>query len=271
MIKDGMFFEKYQTTVEEKKSIININLDPALPSQRKNFVIPNKYLVGDDSDTLLNFSLDTIENVSDYCCSIKPNLQYFLSDTKLLRKIVARIHDEGMIAILDHKLNDISSTNDSAVYWISEMKFDAFTFSPFVGNMKAVIENAHVKDLGVIVWTLMSNAEAEKIIIETKVDGIPFYQSIANEVKERNADGCVVGLTGFIKKEYIRTIQNTIGENKVFLFQGIGPQGGNEVDLEKVKIVANPLVSLGREVIFSENVKESVKRYCDLLNKVRKT
>ena len=39
MLKDGMFLEKYKNAVKEKKSIININLDPALPRQRKNFVI----------------------------------------------------------------------------------------------------------------------------------------------------------------------------------------------------------------------------------------
>jgi orotidine-5'-phosphate decarboxylase len=270
MLRDGMFFEKYENAVEEKKSIININLDPALPHQRKNFVIPNKYLSQDDGDTLLNFSFDIIEKVGDFCCSIKPNTQYFLPDTRLLRKIVDKIHNEGMIAILDHKLSDIGSTNDSAIYWISEMKFDAFTFSPFAGNMQITVEDAHSKNLGVIVLTLMSNPEAELFMVNTKINDIPTYQFIASEVKRTNADGCVVGLTGFVQAEYIRRMQNLVGENKIFLLQGIGPQGGNEADLEKVKIVKNPLVSLGREVIFSESVIESVKKYYDLLKGVKR-
>ncbi len=270
MLKDGMFFEKYQAVVREKKSIININLDPALPRQREKFVIPNNYLAEDESDTLLDFSFDIIEKVSDYCCSVKPNTQYFLSDTKLLGKIASKIHDEGMIAILDHKLSDIGSTNDIALNWVSEMKFDALTVSPFAGNIQSTVEDAHSRNLGVIVLTLMSNPEAELLMVNTRINGIPTYQFIASEVKRTNADGCVVGLTGFVQEEYIKNIQKSVGDKKVFLLQGIGPQGGSEADLEKINLVSNPLVSLGREVIFSNNVNEYVKKYYDLLNRVRK-
>ncbi len=71
-----MFYDKYQKITKEKNSIININLDPALPKQRKENVIPKKYSSKEDGEALLNFSLDIIEQVSDYCCSIKPNTQY---------------------------------------------------------------------------------------------------------------------------------------------------------------------------------------------------
>ena len=70
-----------------------------------------------------------------------------------------------MLAILDHKLNDIGSTNNSAMYWIKEMGFDAFTFSPFAGNTKETVETAHMKDLGVIVLTLMSNPKAKGLML----------------------------------------------------------------------------------------------------------
>ncbi len=267
--EDNMFFEKYQNAVEQKGSVININLDPALPRHREKFAIPNRYLAQDESDTLLDFSFDIIEKVGDYCCSVKPNTQFFLNDTKLLRKIVDKIHDEGMIAILDHNLGDIGSTNDIALKWVSEMKFDALTFSPFAGNIQTTVEDAHSKGLGVIILTLMSNPEAELFMVNTKIGGFPTYQYIATEVKRTNADGCVVGLTGFVQAEYIKSVQNLVGDNKIFLLQGIGPQGGGEVDLEKVKIVKNPLVSLGREVIFSGNVTESVKRYYEMLKGVK--
>lgn len=270
MLKDKMFFEKYENAVREKKSIININLDPALPEQRENFVIPKKYLAKDEIETLLNFSFDIIEDVSDYCCSVKPNTQYFLNDTGILGKIVDKIHDNGMIAILDHKLSDIGSTNDIALQWVSKMKFDALTFSPFAGNIQTTVDGAHRKDLGVIVLTLMSNPEAELFMVNTKINGVATYQFIASEIKRTNADGCVVGLTGFVQEDYISNIQKSVGNNKVFLLQGIGPQGGSEADLSKVKLVTSPLVSLGREVIYSENVKGSVKHYNGLLNKVRK-
>ena len=134
-----MFYEKYLKATKEKGSFININLDPALPKQRKENVVPDRYASKDDEDTLLNFSLDIIEQVSDYCCSVKPNTQYYLGHTGILKKVAKKIRHEGMLAILDHKLSDIGSTNGSALYWINEMDFDAFTYSPFAGNTQKTV------------------------------------------------------------------------------------------------------------------------------------
>jgi orotidine-5'-phosphate decarboxylase len=253
-----MFYEKYLRATKEKGSFININLDPALPKQRKENVVPDRYVSKEDSESLLNFSLDIIEQVSDYCCSIKPNTQYYLGNTGILKKITKKIHDEGMLAILDHKLGDIGSTNGSAIYWIKEMGFDAFTFSPLAGNIQETTKSAHENNLGVIVLTLMSNPEAEKMMINTTVNGEPYYLYTAKSVKEAEADGCVVGLTGFVEDEYIKNIQKTVGDKVVFLLQGIGPQGGQA---NKIKYVTNPLASLGRAVIYSDNPQKIVKKY----------
>ena len=108
-------------------------------------------------------------------------------------------------------------------------------------------------------------------MVNTQINGMPTYQFIASEVKRTTADGCVVGLTGFVEEEYIKNIQNKVGDNKIFLMQGIGPQGGGESDMEKIKLVPHPLVSLGREVIFSENVRDSVKKYHDIMKKVNRS
>jgi len=259
-----MFYEKYLKATKEKGSFININLDPALPKQRKENVIPSKYVSKEDEDTLLNFSLDIIEQVSDYCCSIKPNTQYYLGHTGILKKLAKKIHKEGMLAILDHKLSDIGSTNHSALYWIKEMGFDAFTFSPFAGNTQNTVEKAHENNLGVIVLTLMSNPEAENMMIHTTIDGQPYYLYTAKTVKETEADGCVVGLTCFVEDEYIKNIQKVVGDKVVLLLQGIGPQGGQA---NKIRYVRNPLVSLGRAVIYSDDPRKAVKRYHDIFKK----
>ena len=259
-----MFYEKYLKATKEKGSYININLDPALPKQRTNNIIPEKYVFKEEQETLLNFSLDIIEQVEDYCCSIKPNTQYFLGHTNILKTITKKIHNEGMLAILDHKLSDIGSSNGSALYWIKEMGFDAFTFSPFAGNTERTVLRAHENDLGVIVLTLMSNSEAEKMMIATKVNEQPYYLHTANTVKDTYADGCVVGLTCFVKDEYIKKIQQTVGNKIVFLLQGIGPQGGQA---SKIRYVKNPLISLGRTVIYSDNPRKTVIEYHNILKK----
>jgi orotidine-5'-phosphate decarboxylase len=261
-----MFYEKYLRATREKGSFININLDPALPKQRNENVVPDRYVSKDDAETLLNFSLDIIEQVSDYCCSIKPNTQYYLGHADILEKIVKKIHEEGMLAILDHKLSDIGSTNGSALYWIKEMGFDAFTFSPFAGNTQKTVKKAHENSLGVIVLILMSNPEAEKMMIDTTVNGQPYYLHTAKTVKETEADGCVVGLTGFVEETYIKNIQEAVGDRVVFLLQGIGPQGGQA---NKIRYARNPLVSLGRAVIYSDDPRKAVKGYHDIFKKYK--
>ena len=259
-----MFYEKYLKATKQKGSFININLDPALPKQRNENVIPDRYVSKDDAETLLNFSLDIIEQVGDYCCSIKPNTQYYLGHTDILKRIAKKIHKEGMLAILDHKLSDIGSSNGSALYWIKEMGFDAFTFSPFAGNTQTTVEKAHEKNLGVIVLTLMSNPEAEKMMIDTTVNGEPYYLHTAKTVKESGADGCVVSLTCFVEDEHIKNIQKIVGDRMVFLLQGIGPQGGQA---NKIRYARNPLVSLGRAVIYSDDPRKAVKGYHDIFKK----
>lgn len=259
-----MFYERYLKATKEKKSYININLDPAFPKQRKENVIPERYVLEDDAESLLNFSLDIIEQISDYCCSVKPNTQYYLGHTNVLEKIVKKIHQEGMLAILDHKLSDIGSTNGSAIYWIKEMGFDAFTFCPFAGNIQKTVEKAHENNVGVIVLTLMSNPEAEKIMIHATVNGHPYYLYTAKTLKEAGADGCVVGITCFVEDEYIKNIQQAVGDNVVFLLQGVGPQGGQA---NKIRYVRNPLISLGRAVIYSNNPRNAVKGYYDIFKK----
>ena len=259
-----MFYEKYLKATSEKGSFINLNLDPALPKQRTENTVRDKYVHKENAETLLDFSLDIIEQVGDYCCSIKPNTQYYLGHTNILEKITKKIHKEGMLAILDHKLGDIGSTNGSALYWIKKMGFDAFTFSPFAGNTQRTVEKAHEKDMGVIVLTLMSNPEAEKMMIDTTIDGQPYYLHTAQTVKETGADGCVVGLTCFVEEKHIKNIQETVGDKVVFLLQGIGPQGGQA---DKIRYVKNPLVSLGRAVIYADDPRRAVKGYHNIIKK----
>jgi orotidine-5'-phosphate decarboxylase len=261
-----MLYEKYIEISKEKNSFININLDPALPKQRNENIISNKYIFKEDRETLLNFSLDIIEKVSDFCCSIKPNTQYFLGHTDILKTIVKKSHEEGMLTILDHKLSDIGSSNGAAIYWIKELGFDAFTFSPFSGNLEKTVKKAHEKNLGIFVLTLMSNPEAKKIMINTIIDGHPYFLNIANAIKETNADGCVVGLTCFVTDHHIKQIQKSVGNKVIFLLQGIGPQGG---EANKIRHVTNPLVSLGRVVLYSDHPHKTVEKYQNIFKKYK--
>ena len=144
------------------------------------------------------------------------------------------------------------------------MGFDAFTFSPFAGNIQTTVRKSHEKDLGVIVLTLMSNPEAEQMMINTTVGDQPYYLHTAKTVRETRADGCVVGLTCFVQDEYIKKIQKTVGDKVIFLLQGIGPQGGQA---NKVRYLKNPLISLGRAVIYADNPQKTIQKYHNIFKK----
>jgi hypothetical protein len=49
-----MFYEKYLKATKQKDSFININLDPALPQQRKENVVPERYVSKEDAETLIS-------------------------------------------------------------------------------------------------------------------------------------------------------------------------------------------------------------------------
>ena len=48
--------------------------------------------------------------------------------------------------------------------------------------------------------------------------------------------------------------------------QGIGPQGG---EVANARHVTNPLVSLGRAVIFADNPRQEVKRYHEMFKSIK--
>jgi len=250
------FSEKYKKARSEKNSVLCIGLDPV-----------HEKLEGRD---ILDFCLDIIESTSDYVAAFKPNSQFILFSLNLeqLKELNEEIHQTGCISILDHKLSDIGSSNESAFYWIKRADFDALTFSPFAGNIEEATEKAHKNNLGLFILTLMSNPESRWIQKETKFEGKSLYQKISEEVKSSGADGLVIGATDHVTEEDIRKTRDLAGDDKIFLCPGIGAQGG---DAEKILKNAgeNILINVGRAIIFDEKPEEKAKEFRDLINRFR--
>lgn len=255
------FVKKYLKTVEEKNSVLCVGLDPAIKGQREKNVMSDKNRV--------KFMRNIIDLVSEHTSVVKINRQYILGlTTKEIQEINERIHSKGMLSVIDHKLGDIGSTNDSALYWFREEDFDAFTFSPFAGNIEEATQKAHALDMGIIVLALMSNPEAiyQK---EAKIEKQPLYEYIAKKISKYNADGCVIGATGHVKEEDIKKIRNAVGDNVIALVPGVGAQGGSAELLLK-EFGDKTMVNVGRGVIYAENPEEKAKYYKELFNGQRK-
>ncbi len=259
-----MLLDLYRRIRYEKDSILCVGLDPAV----ENF--PQQAITENPGETLLNFCLDIIEKTSRYTCAYKSNSQFllFALDLKQLRELNRRIHEEGCISILDHKLGDIGSTNLSALYWIKTAGFDAFTFSPFAGNIRETTIEAHKNNLGIFVLTLMSNPESQWIQKESERKGIPLYKEIAHIVRDSGSDGVVIGATGNVSTWDIREIREIVGENAIFLCPGIGAQGG-DVEFIITSIGENSLINVSRSIINDESPADRAREFRELFNSYR--
>lgn len=240
---------KFVEAIKTKKSQLCVGLDP-----RPEKVQP---------DSLYEFCTDIVEKTSDYCFCYKPNTQYIMpmgfSEIKALNEY---IHERGCLSISDHKLSDIGSTNEAALYWLSEMGFDAVTYSPFPGNIRETIENGRKYNLGVITLTLMSNPEADffmKAVIREKYG----YEIIAKQIVKYDGLGAVIGATCDI--EDIKRIHSVL-KDQLILSPGVGAQGGG-LDIVRT-FKERTMVNVSRDIITHNNPGERAKYYQNLINGV---
>jgi uridine monophosphate synthetase len=258
------FLEKVSTRRREKRSLLCVGLDPALPGQRARDLIPTKYLEGkDENEARLTFCLDIVESVADYCSAFKPNLQYVLGWTGGdHRRLTSAIRERGAVSILDCKLGDVGDTNISALYHVRSWGYDAITFNPLLGNLKETVELAHNGELqlGILVLTLTSNPEAIRYQKKAALDGTPLFLAIAQDVRGHDADGCVVGATHHVTQKDLREVRGIVGPEKVFLIPGLGTQKG---DPDKLSAAGeNLLVNVSRDIIYSEEPRRQAEEYC---------
>ncbi|HUT80922.1 MAG TPA: orotidine 5'-phosphate decarboxylase / HUMPS family protein [Candidatus Bathyarchaeia archaeon] len=267
---ESNFIKKYQKARDEKNSILCAGFDPAISDQRENNVIPGRYFKDKSiEEGMLEFFEEFLESVHENCCAIKPNNQYiFHFSLDAYQKMNRMIHEQGLVSILDQKLGDIGSTNDSGFYWMNKMGFDAVTFSPFAGNIAESITSAHKVGMGLIALTLMSNPEAIYFMKNAQIEGKSGYEFIAQKIGELKGDGLVVGATGHVTELDIQKIRKLAGNDPVMLIPGIGKQQG---DLNKVIVHGgkNILLNVSRDILYSNNIKEAAIRYNNQFNNVR--
>ncbi len=266
------FLAKFENIMQEKDTILCIGLDPALPEQRSSHTIASHYLQkAAEDEARLHFCLDMVEKTAEFCLAAKPNEQYVRGFTAKQHQILTdSIRKRGLLSIYDCKLGDIRDTAESAIFHFKKWGYDAITVNPFPGNLEELVKIAHETQhsLGIIVLTLMSNPEAEKLMRNALIRERPVFVEIAKDVKKYSADGCVVGATGHVTAGDIKLIRSEAGEDKILLIPGVGAQKG---DPEKVINAGgrNILINVGRDVIYSGNPEKRAEDYCKMFNRMR--
>ncbi|NHJ02818.1 MAG: orotidine 5'-phosphate decarboxylase [Candidatus Heimdallarchaeota archaeon] len=208
--------------------------------------------------------IDLVDKLAPYCIAFKINRQYILDiSMKEIQGITKQIHQLGRPVIIDHKISDIGSTNQQAIFYFQREGFDAFTASPFPGNVKEICETGHKYGLASIILVLMSNPEAIWMKTTQTAEGLLMYQFLSQEAK-RYADGLVVGSTNYIEEDDLRYIADT-NKGQIILTPGIGAQGGKlkqVLTLFQDKVIFN----VGRAIIYNDDPVTCLQQYNDQVN-----
>ncbi len=221
----------------------------------------------------LKWSLDYIEAVAPYVSAIKPNAGSWgwIWDRTSLKKVVDKIHQKWLLAIIDSKIADLWFTNDSWLYDYKKLGFNACTVAPYAGNIESVIEFWKKRDIAIITMGLMSNPEY-KTEMNFKNE---FWETLwENRVKrwiKAWVDWLVVGGTYTKKdKEFIKFVQMTNDNDVLYLIPWIWAQWWKVEDFLDSWI--NPkkcIINSGRDVMFPNGSNSIAEQQAEAAKKLR--
>jgi len=214
------FFERLETIVETKDSVLCIGLDPAFSGEE--IAAKGKAACADQA---LQRNMRIIEATADYAAAYKPNIAFYeaLGEAGMaaLRKTLDSIPKEIPI-IIDAKRGDISST--AAAYaqaLFGEFHADAVTLNPYLG-LDTLDPFLEWKDKGIFVLCRTSNPGAG-FLQDIIVDGKPLYIEVARRCAAlQKRTGLVVAGNDL---EALRMVR-AVAPSQWFLSPGVGAQGG---------------------------------------------
>ena len=248
---------KIEQTAKNKKSNIILALD--FPFEKP-----------ENRENLFSKAQHVLETVHPFICAVKFNRHLVLPlDTfNGVQKLVKKAHDMELLTIMDCKINDIGSTNQTIAEYYYVAGFDALTANPFVGweeGLKPVFDVARRLQRGVILLVYMSHKGADEGYGQTIYDAetaekTPQYISLAKKTLKWNADGAVVGAT---YPEKIGEVYQTLGDKIPIYSPGIGVQGGA---IESALKAGARYLIVGRTITLAENPAETANIIRDLAN-----
>jgi orotidine-5'-phosphate decarboxylase len=223
-------------------------------------------------DKILGKAQKVLKGVYPYVCAVKINhhLTLPLGTFDGVQELVKQIRDEGMLAIMDAKVNDIGNTNQIIAEYYFAAGFDAIIANPFVGweeGLKPLFDVSKRLNRGVILLTYMSHKGASEGYGQTIIDTetgqqIPQYVSFARKALKWGADGVVVGAT---VPQKIAEVKQILGEKVAIYSPGVGAQGGAAETA--VKAGANYLI-VGREITNSDDPAQAAHKLCGPLKEI---
>lgn len=220
---------------------------------------------------LLERALKLIDETYEYAAAFKVNrhLTIPLSLNELSR-LTSAIHDAGLPAIADCKVNDVSGTNRVMAELLIEAGFDALTVSPVIGwegGLEPVYELARGAGVGVLELVYMSHPGArryyEALVVDVETATMRrLYELLAADALRRGADGLIVAAT---RPDVVSRVKAMSRGRAPIYSPGIGPQGG--VVEEAVRAGADFII-VGRSVVLSERPREEASKLYRLVQAI---
>ena len=210
-----------------------------------------------------------LQAVHPYICAVKINhhLVLPLGTFDGVQQLVEEIRGQGLLAIMDAKVNDIGATNQVIAEYYYAAGFDALIANPFVGwdeGLKPLFEVSHRLGRGVILLCYMSHKGASEGYGQTIIDSETGdktlqYVSFAKKALKWGADGVVVGAT---VPQKIAEVKQILGGKVDIYSPGVGAQGGAAETA--VKAGASYLI-VGREITMADDPVKAARILCDLI------
>jgi orotidine-5'-phosphate decarboxylase len=218
----------------------------------------------ENRNRLLGKAQKILKAVHPYICAVKINhhLVLPLGTFDGVNQLVEQIRGQGLLVIMDAKVNDIGATNQVIADYYYAAGFDALIANPFVGweeGLKPLFEVSQRLNKGVILLCYMSHKGASEGYGQTIIDQETGektlqYVSFAKKALKWGADGVVVGAT---YPQKITEIKQILGEKVSIYSPGIGVQGGAAETA--LKAGANYLI-IGREITQADDPAKAASK-----------
>jgi orotidine-5'-phosphate decarboxylase len=221
----------------------------------------------DNRGMVLGKAQKVLAAVHPYICAVKINhhLTLPLGTFDGIQELVEQIRGQGMLTIMDAKVNDIGNTNQVIAEYYFAAGFDAIIANPFVGwdeGLKPLFDVSKRLNRGVILLTYMSHKGAIEGYGQTIIDPetgekTPQYVAFARKALKWGADGVVVGATVTQK---IAEVKQILGNEVAIYSPGVGAQGGGAESA--IKAGAGYLI-VGREIVSATDPAQAARELCD--------
>jgi orotidine-5'-phosphate decarboxylase len=202
-----------------------------------------------------------------YVCAVKINhhLTLPLGTFDGVSQLVEQIRGQGLLAIMDAKVNDIGSTNQVIAEYYFAAGFDALIANPFIGwdeGLKPLFDVSHRLNRGIILLCYMSHKGAGEGYGQTIIDpdtGQPTlqYLSFARKALQWGADGVVVGAT---VPQKIAEVKQILDSEVAIYSPGVGAQGGAAETAVKA---GSDYLIVGREITMALDPAYAARQLSD--------